>query len=148
MLKNAAVWFLDKIGGACVGAGLTALIQLGALAWLRDITASHPLLTPVLVASSVTAMLCVAAVFVHQASPGLPVVRYAGWGKGPGEQDLIDVTKVLQGHINNKTPDLKASDRYFSWHYQGAPRMLLVRYSIGGTKKTRAFAEHNPVRLD
>jgi hypothetical protein len=77
------------------------------------------------------------------------VVHYAGWGAGPNEDMLLAVTQVMQSFVDGKTPDVKASDKFFGRHYQ-SPRMLKVIFSRGrfGQKKTRLFQEHTVVRLD
>lgn len=148
MLRKATLWFFDKAGGVCVGAALTGVIQLGVLTFLREWAIAYPLLAPVLAAAAITAVLGVIAWNVAKVSPGVPAILYAGWGKGPTERDLVDVTEILQGYINAHVRDLKASDVYFTSHYAGDPRILLIRYRIGNRNALRTFKEHDPVRLE
>ena len=77
------------------------------------------------------------------------IVHYAGWGSGPNDDMLLPVTDAMQAYVDGKTPDVRASDKFFGRHYE-SPRQLKVIYSRGrwGERRTRHFPEHHVVRLD
>ena len=75
-----------------------------------------------------------------------PIIVSAMWGIGGG--DYVDVTEQLRGYLASDAT-LLASNRFFSDHYPGKDKHLMVKFRNRGSNKTRTltFAQNEPVRF-
>lgn len=82
---------------------------------------------------------------VERTTAQTPEIVGAQWGIGG--TDYKDKKDLLMGYLETKTPDLRASNRYFRDDYPGEAKHLLVRYRWPGSTevKTRTFAENERI---
>ncbi|GEM_PF-665182 len=75
-----------------------------------------------------------------------PIIISAEWGIGGS--DYVDVTDALRGYVEAGASVL-ASNRFFSDHYPGRDKHLVVKYRVRANAKTvtRTFAENDPLRF-
>jgi hypothetical protein len=76
-------------------------------------------------------------------NPQHPEIISADWGIG--EPNYKDKKELLAGYLEARTPELRASNRYFHDDYKNEAKHLRVRYRWAGSTqiRTRTFAEND-----
>jgi len=77
-----------------------------------------------------------------------PEILSADWGIG--EPDYKDKRELLVGYLEARTPELRASNRYFRDEYPNEPKHLRVRYRWSGSTqiRTRTFTENEIITFN